>query len=246
MKRLCLVALSLTSCLYFQDVYQPSLVSTGEHITITVSGTHDGSGGYSSQCWLAMMLPDGIHVDSVRYKTPDSIDGVVTEPDTVLGTWLQEQRPPDSGMCWIVFATEALTAESAGVFDAHVYLHVADTASPGSYLVDYLLGYWSATISDSILDQPLEVTATGIAEGRGCRGARESRVWPSLFSERVSIAVPEPDNVGVYDAGGRLVRNLRVEQTGFWDGTDERGLRVPAGAYLVRGEHVLGRVTLFD
>ena len=248
MKRICLPVLLLASCLYFQDVHQPSSVSTGEHFTIAVSGTHESSSGYSSRCWLAMMLPDGILVDSVRYKTPDSIEGVVTEPDTALGTWLQGQRPPDSGMSWVVFATEYLIAESGGVFDAHAYVHATDSVLPGSYLVDYLLGYVSlgTTISDSILDLPLDVTATGLVAGRGCPGTARSRVWPSVFRERVNIAVPEPDGVGIYDAGGRLVRTLRVRQAGSWDGTDERGWRLPAGTYLVRGEQVSARVSLLD
>jgi len=247
-KRLCLLVLSLTSCLYFQDVYQPSSVSIGEHFTVAVSGNHDGSGGYSSRCWLAMMLPDGVLVDSIRFKTPDSIEGVVTEPDSALGNWLQQQRPPDSGMCWVVFATDPLIADSAGILDVHAYLCATDTVLTGSYLVDYLFGYisFTTTISDSILDQPLEVTATGIAQDRGCRATGTSRVWPSVFRDRLNISVSEPDAVEIYDATGRLVRTLRVGQTGFWDGTDKSGRRVPAGAYLVRGEHVSSRVAMLE
>jgi len=114
--------------------------------------------------------------------------------------------------------------------------------------VDYYIGYnyIGATFCDSILDEPMEVTGVGVAQTRAGKEVRAGRVWPSLFRDRLSIDVPEPDDVRILDAGGRLVRSLRVERTGGWDGRDEYGCRVPAGAYLVRGRHVSAGVAFVD
>ena len=60
---------------------------------------------------------------------------------------------------------------------------------------------------------------------------------------------PQPVRIALYDASGRLVRMIaegpfeagRHEHA--WDGTDERGRRVPAGVYFVRADAAKGRAT---
>jgi len=69
---------------------------------------------------------------------------------------------------------------------------------------------------------------------------------PSLFKQATSVTytVAEPRHVAVsvYDAQGRLVRRLgsgfcaRGKHTASWNGLDETGREVPAGAYLLRFE----------
>jgi hypothetical protein len=247
-KRLWLLALLLTGCLTLNSVTQPSSVAIGERFTITVEGANDSTTYSGTAAWLGMMLPNGVKVDSVRYKTSHGLEGVLTEPDSAMTSWMQQDRPPDSGMYWTVFAATPPGAESSGTFKAQAYVRAGDSTSPGQYLVDYYVGYYylSWTIDDSILDQPMEVTAAGIAERRAGKGVRAGRVWPSLFRDRLSIEVTEPDEVRILDSNGRLVGSLRVERTGYWDGRDECRRRLPAGTYLVRGRQIASRVTLVD
>jgi hypothetical protein len=178
----------------------------------------------------------------------DGYESVVTEPDSAMSSWLQQDRPPDSGMYWTVFAATPPDADSSGSFKAQAYVRAGDSTSPGQYLVDYYVGYFylSWMIDDSMLDQPMAVTATGIAETGAGKAVQAGRIWPSLFRDRLNIEVSQPDDIRIIDAGGRLVRSLRVERTGGWDGRDESGRRVPAGAFLVRGRQLSSRVTLVD
>jgi hypothetical protein len=247
-KKLWLLVLLLTGCLTLTSVTQPSSVAIGERFTITVEGANDSTTYSGTAVWLSMMLPNGVGVDSVRYKSSHGFEGVVTMPDSSMSSWMQQDQPSDSGMYWTVFSATPPGTESSGTFKAQAYLRVGDSTSPGQYLVDYYVGYYyfSWVIDDSILDQPLEVTATGVAETRAGEGVRTGRTWPSLFRDRLSIEVPEPDDVLILDAGGRLVRSLRVERTGSWDGRDESGRRLPAGAFVVRGRQITSRVTLVD
>jgi hypothetical protein len=249
MKKLLLAALFLVNCLTLESVTQPTSVVVGERFTITVAGTIDSTGGAVALAWLAMRLPDGFYVDSICFRSSVGIAGTVTSPFPEVEDRMRQSHPPDPNTVWWAFATDSLATDSAGTFDADVYLYAGGCTVPGSYTVDYFLGTQAPNwfqIEDSILDQSMDVVAAAVAREHACSRARAERVWPSVFRDRVNIAVPEPDDVGVYDAGGRLVRTLRVEQTGFWDGTDEYGRRLPAGAYLVRGDQVSGRVTLLD
>ncbi len=246
MKKLCFVLLLVLGCGIFLDsVRQPSVVGPGEKFTITVTGTFD----YNGTGWLGIMLPNGVRVDSVRYAASDGDTALLTEMDSTLCVWLTDFCLCEPDMHWVGFSfyREAIV-DSFISYVALVYAKVTDSVVPAEYLVDYRSGHDPEYVymTDSILDQPLQVTATGIAR-EPCSGkAVAGRVWPSVFHERLSIAVPEPDDIGVYDAGGRLVRTMRVEHTGTWDGTDESGRRMPAGAYLVRGKQTLSRVTLVD
>jgi hypothetical protein len=247
MKKLFLVVLLLTGCLTIDSVTQPSSVAVGESFSVTVEGTNDSTTYNGTAVWLGMMLPNYVEVESVRYKTSGGLDGVLTEPDSLMSSWLQQDRPPDSGMYATAFSFTP-PAESSGTFKAQVYLYVGDSTSPGHYLIDYYIGYYyfSWTIDDSMLDQPMEVTGLGKADARAAKGVRAGRIWPSLFRDRLNIEVPEPEDIRILDADGRLVKSLHVEGTGSWDGRGEYGRRLPAGAFLIRGRQISSRVILVD
>jgi hypothetical protein len=247
MKWLAPSVLLLADCLTIGSVTQPSSVAVGEDFTVTVEGTNDSTTYNGTAVWLGMVLPDYVEVESVRYKTSGGLEGVLTAPDSMMSSWLGQDRPPDSGMYATVFSFTP-PVESSGTFKAQAYLHVGDSASPGQYLIDYYIGYYylSWTFDDSLLDQPLEVIGVGTAERRVVKGMKTGRVWPSLFRDRLSIEVPVPDDIRILDAGGRLVKSLHVAEVGFWDGRGERGQRLPAGTFLIQGRRVSGRVILVD
>jgi len=60
---------------------------------------------------------------------------------------------------------------------------------------------------------------------------------------RLAVADDPCGHVAVFDALGRPVRVVR---DGRWDGRDERGRRVPAGAYLLRCGRAQGRVVVSE
>lgn len=68
---------------------------------------------------------------------------------------------------------------------------------------------------------------------------RALRVGPNPFRGSTTIELPGPGRLVVFDPRGRIVRSASVRGTiarFTWDGRDDRGLRVPAGLYLVRFE----------
>ncbi len=108
--------------------------------------------------------------------------------------------------------------------------------------------------NDAIHDSVLVVPFTGI-RGRGTAGDFFlDGVLPDPTSGRAALryglARPTDVRLSVYSAGGALVRTLArgVEGAGrhqvSWDGRNDQGRRVAAGAYLVRlevGRHVATR-----
>jgi hypothetical protein len=239
--------LLFAACILIDSVEQPSEVVVGEQFMIRVTGTSDSTTEYHTG-FLGLMLPIGIQVDSGRYTDSLGNDTLVTEPSQHLCSWLDNECPCDSNMYWSAFYV-SFDLESCTPYEVLLYARVTDSAIAGRHLVDYRTGYYgqmSWTMSDSVLDLPMTVAGTAISQRMPRTSRTRGRVWPAVFRNRLNISVPGADEVSVFDAGGRLVRNLYVERSGYWDGTDESGRRVPAGAYLVRGEQVAGRVTLLD
>lgn len=91
--------------------------------------------------------------------------------------------------------------------------------------------------------------ASGVTVGDAVPGAARLgafTAWPNPFNPAVTIRaelrLASPVRVGIYDAAGRLVRQLydRIAAAGLlelrWDGTDDRGVRAASGIYLVRAE----------
>ena len=63
-------------------------------------------------------------------------------------------------------------------------------------------------------------------------------VWPSPFRRSVRIQCgsalgPEPPQLSVYDASGRMVRRLPSVWSTTWDGRNGSGQLLPAGAYFI-------------
>jgi len=81
----------------------------------------------------------------------------------------------------------------------------------------------------------------GLSSGSGRASLSGLSIWPNPFRNRVSLQLTagskKPEAISVYDASGRLVRALRIAESGqrvaVWDGTDATGTRLPGGIYFV-------------
>jgi len=103
-------------------------------------------------------------------------------------------------------------------------------------LVDSLFDKWLA---------PCEPGA-GVPDGISDTGSRRILIsaTPNPFRDRILLAVhlssPRPVQIRVYDVRGALVGSVADRQLGTgnhqftWDGTDDRGRKVPQGVYFVR------------
>jgi len=71
------------------------------------------------------------------------------------------------------------------------------------------------------------------------------KVYPKPFSEKINIRYTIHDarcmiyNIKIYDATGKLVRQwdyetMRLSDKIAWNGTDDAGLKLPAGVYFVQ------------
>ncbi len=91
-------------------------------------------------------------------------------------------------------------------------------------------------------DTDCYVTTAQAVAGAASAGAPPTRAWPTAapnpFTSSLRIDLPAadvPSALAIYDAQGRLVRDLlpdgaRVE----WNGRDSRGAAVPAGVYFLK------------
>jgi len=71
-----------------------------------------------------------------------------------------------------------------------------------------------------------------VAEGRGSQP--HLRIWPNPFKDLVNIRVKKAEKwLRIYDISGRLVKKLEILPEISWDGTDERGQKLPTGIYLL-------------
>lgn len=77
--------------------------------------------------------------------------------------------------------------------------------------------------------------ATAIS-GSGSPAVPRLLASPSPFTTATAIALPTPGpaRVAVYDAAGRRVRTIEGTSPLIWNGTDDDGTRLPAGAYVLR------------
>jgi hypothetical protein len=94
--------------------------------------------------------------------------------------------------------------------------------------------------------------ATGIVAEQGSNaGTMSIRPNPSRDQVTLELSLPCPGDVSlsIYDAAGRLVRQLENGKAGsgthslLWDGRSERGVPVAPGVYLVRLESSTGVMT---
>ncbi len=79
------------------------------------------------------------------------------------------------------------------------------------------------------------------------------KYYPNPFKEQLTIEVAISGastlDVEVFDAGGRLVRNLfhgsEIEtQTIFWDGKNDRGIKMAPGSYFLKVNDATKKVIL--
>jgi hypothetical protein len=73
----------------------------------------------------------------------------------------------------------------------------------------------------------------GIAEAQPGNIARSLSVDPNPCRSGARLRISSREKVLIYDAGGRLVKELTAG-AGSWDGRDRRGRLVPAGIYFVQ------------
>jgi hypothetical protein len=81
-----------------------------------------------------------------------------------------------------------------------------------------------------------DTVGLGITEAARPNAAAHMRVVPTIMRPGMKAAfsgLPTGACVEVYDAGGRLVRHRKIgaATTWLWDGRDDEGRAVPAGAY---------------
>jgi hypothetical protein len=81
---------------------------------------------------------------------------------------------------------------------------------------------------------PPVVSIAGVEPGPGLFPGLD--VWPNPFrlSTRIRYGVGgAAPRLSVYDAAGRMVRQLPAVRSTVWDGRDQGGRRLPAGAYFI-------------
>lgn len=167
MKRFFIFLLLLSACVYLDGVNQPSSVYLGEYFNIFIQGTFDNS-SVSARAWLAIMLPAGVIVDSIRYNTSNGYSELLTQISDTVTRIANTNFPPDLNMTWWGYETRNYSGIGSGTYEARVYLYVMNTAISGNYLIDYRTGssYHNHLLLDSILDQPLRISSVGIREKR--------------------------------------------------------------------------------
>jgi hypothetical protein len=240
MKKSFLILL-LLSCVYLDNVTQPSSVTIGERFTITINGNHLGMSMYDNRAWLAMMLPTGFLVDSIRYHTNDSVTGVVTQLDSLLCQYVESLYPCDSHMCWQGFATDIMGGLDSASYTAIIYVLVTDSTVPGTYLIDYLSGNDEYIVDDSIFDQPMLVNETAVGEIVEHRTSKRNTVWPTIFRNTLNITTDNADVIEIFSKDGRLVKSFYLGSCIMnhgsaisWRGDDNAGRKLPSGVYFVK------------
>jgi hypothetical protein len=243
----CLLVLILLSCVYLDSVNQPSSVAVNERFTISINGnynSHTFAGGYP---WLALMLPEGFLIDSIRYDAyagSDTLSYVVTQPDSDLSAYIESSYPCDSNMRWYGYSGEYVSTypESIGTYIATVHALATESTIPGTYLVDYLSGspgfVWPGIV-DSLFDQPMIVTGAVTAEIVERHSGKGFALWPTIFKNTLNIFTDNADQVEIFSEDGRLVKSFRLtpdalRTTLSWDGRDDQNRMLGSGIYFVK------------
>ncbi|MEO0114629.1 MAG: T9SS type A sorting domain-containing protein [candidate division WOR-3 bacterium] len=239
-------------CVYLDNVIQPSSVSIDQRFTITVNGTFDGTS--DTLCgWLAMMLPLGVSVESIRYNTGNGFTELVrTTNDTIIEN-MRSSYPPDPNMDWLAFGTSPYQGITQSSYTATVYLFVTTASIPGSYLIDYRTGAferepggYTIYYGDSILDQPLQITSGDIKE-------TSPDFLPAYFSARsigkeieLSFNLPKPTNVSLslYSRSGERILSFQIFVPEGISHLKKDLSFLPSGIYFLKadlGERVVTR-----
>ena len=113
-----------------------------------------------------------------------------------------------------------------------------DTVDEGFYIDDV-----------SVTGGGSPITVAGVEAAPGLFPSLD--VWPNPFRSLAQIRYGAPGELprlSIYDAAGQIVRQLPSSRVAAWDGRDERGRRLPAGAYFIevrtQSERRLAKVLL--
>jgi hypothetical protein len=193
---------------------------------------------YHDAAMVAITAPSDT-VDSGRLYYPQAlIRNNGTQSEYVTATF----RIPDEGYLRQSRVTVPMNEEKSVTFATWVPKNLGAHAVRCSLSLDYDAEPANDTMGGIVFVQPV-----GIAEGKSAPPLFRLDVpRPSVFSRSAAInyALPKPVKVtlSVYDATGALVRQLvrgnaaAGEYRLTWDGRDEQGRPVPAGAYFCRLE----------
>ncbi len=150
------------------------------------------------------------------------------EGDTITHWWEVKSAPPGSGPSFD--------------WQGHAVTAVRGLTVPGRYT-------FTVTVVDMTLYSTRDVwvdVLVGVVESGKRRGIKGFGLWQTSFnpsgSPTLSLSLPDRSYaaLSVYDARGRLVRRLvdREMEAGvhtiFWNGADDRGVRLPNGVYFCR------------
>uniref|UniRef100_A0A7V4E3A1 Uncharacterized protein n=1 Tax=candidate division WOR-3 bacterium TaxID=2052148 RepID=A0A7V4E3A1_UNCW3 len=163
-KYLIFLILFIFACLYLDNVNQPQQVGINEYFTILIQGTFNNSA--TGRGWLAIKIPLGVRVDSIRYNTYNGATELLTQVSDTVTKIATRNFPPEPNMVWQGYETREYSGLGSGSYEAQVYLYVTNNALPNTYLIDYRTGssYHNHLLLDSILDQPLTIVTTGIKD----------------------------------------------------------------------------------
>lgn len=247
MKKMYFLLLFFFACVYLDNVNQPASVDPNQQLSITLTGTFDGTTFYSNQAWFAIMLPTGFIIDSIRYNTANGLNELITQITDTVGKWANYAFPPDPYMGWFGFETQSYNQSSGSTYEVTFYLQTTASVVPGNYLIDYRTGdrYYNTLQDDSILDQPIEVTTNGINENLTL-GKELISVRPNPFKTSLNLRCKKNGWVNIFNGFGKLVRSLQINQSGYWDGLDKKGQKVTSGTYFIRGNNSQVNATLLN
>jgi hypothetical protein len=203
--------------------------------------------GCSLRFWRWFATPnygvDGIRVIVVRGAVEDTLDFVGT--GGALGHGFGDS--PHAGTVPLVnhseWAEEKYDLSWLGLGE-QIELKLAfvsdgDTVDEGFYIDDVRVTGGG----------PPAVGIAGVGPAPGPVAALDA--WPNPFHTLIQIrygASGEPPRLSIYDAAGQIVRRLPASRVAAWDGRDERGRLLPAGAYFIeartQSERRLAKVVL--
>jgi hypothetical protein len=112
-----------------------------------------------------------------------------------------------------------------------VFVSDGDTVDEGFYIDDV-----------SVTGGGPPVSVAGVQAAPGLFPGLD--VWPNPFRSLTQIrygGTDELPRLSIYDAAGQIVRRLPASRVATWDGRDEHGRRLPAGAYFIEARTLTER-----
>ena len=188
-------------------------------------------------------------VDSLGASTPVEIDGVVPTAHAVGGvtaTGGVEQISvgwtPPADMTGVTGFTVAFRPVGGGAVTTATAPATATSATVTTWPAPMVAGPWEVRVSADgpAFSPPTITTVTGLAQSLGL-SARVVRPFVDHFQDTLVVApvsnVPATGVLRIYNARGVAIRGvvlpLGTAWKFVWNGTDQRGTRVPVGRYRI-------------